>query len=96
MNKFFGNKIKMYRSVIEVWDKNRGLWEKIPMLVKIYDEIVNLVANIDAVAPEVSTTTSGMTNDKNADRVLLAGMLFTVSSALYAFADRTQNGELKN
>jgi hypothetical protein len=96
MNKKFSNKMKTYRAVIQVWDENRALWEKIPILVLIYNEIGKLIADIEAADPSASVTTNGLTDGKHTDKDLFIAELFKITSAIFAYASRNEMADLKH
>jgi hypothetical protein len=96
MNKRLSNKMKTYRAAIQVWDDNKALWEKIPIIVLIYNEIKKLLANIEADEPTAGATTNGLTEGKHTDKSLFIAEFFKLTSAIFAYATRTENASLKN
>lgn len=58
--------------------------------------MVKLIADIETADPSAGVTTNGMTDEKHTNKVLFIAAFFTITSAIFAYADRSENAELKN
>jgi len=94
MNKRLNYKNEMFWTTLNVLLKYKPVWEIIPVIVLLVAEFTKLLEKIKETAMIAGVSLTGVTGEKNATLEDLHTVLFEFTSALAAFAHRTNNFEL--
>lgn len=81
----------MFKTVDEVVETYKSVWENIPIFVLIMNEYRSLLARIMTTAQAAGVNLTGVTGGKNNTLETLASLLFEICSHLALFAERTKN-----
>lgn len=95
MNKRLNNKVQMYQATETVCTQYGNAWSGNSAFTGAYTEFTTLVAGITGTLSAASAATNGITSDKATLHGALAEELYIVSSAVYAYASRTNNLTLR-
>lgn len=95
MEKRFSNKLTMYRAVQKVLLKFKNVWQALAALLAASGDLDAYVIDIETMSKQAKQPTNSVTESKNNVRDLLEKVAFRVTSALTAFASRSNNIELK-
>jgi hypothetical protein len=96
MEKRLNNKLTMYRAAYAVLQKYSGIWQPVPVMVTLSDELKTAIESIETLSKQASESTVGVTESKNQLWEKLIKESYIITSALTAYAARTGNAELKN
>ncbi|KAF0138811.1 MAG: hypothetical protein FD122_3693 [Stygiobacter sp.] len=95
MNRYETNKYNMFKAVNAVFEQNSSVTTEYPALGEALTGFNSVIAEIDATDKKYITSTDGKTVTKNLLEDELIGEVLPVKSALYAYAVKTKNEELK-
>ncbi len=85
----------MFRTVRSVCNMFADKWKNVKAFATAYDEFGNLLIGIADLQKAADKKTSGLTEDKGTARVQLVEYLLKIASAVFEYAVRSGNGELK-
>jgi hypothetical protein len=96
MEKRMENKLIMLRAVLKLMELNQSLWQNNAAIVAAYNELCDLVDQINAYLKSVNNGNSGLAASKQNLQNALIEQAFELASVLLAFANRTNNAVLRS
>jgi hypothetical protein len=95
MNRYETNKYNMFKAVTAVFEQNSSIISGYPALGEVLSEFTSVIGEIDATDKKYITSTDGKTATKNLLEDELIEEILPVKAALYAYAVKNKNEELK-
>lgn len=95
MNRHETNKFNMFKAVTAVFEQNSSAAAEYPALGETFTQFKGVLAEIDATDKKFITSIDGKTITKNLLEDELIDELMPVKAALYAYAVKNKNEELK-
>lgn len=95
MNKREENKLTMYKGTLQVLDSNSDLYAAIPMMIEAVTDLRNTIQSIDSMDVDFLKATKGSTAGKAAEEDKIILVTLKAANALYIYAVRNKNEELK-
>lgn len=95
MNDYFENKESMYIAVEKVMTDNEPRWAGVPKMVSIVNTFRGRLASINSLREIQEENLKGITQDKEARKNIMANLALRIAGAMVAYADETNNNELK-
>ncbi len=94
MEKRMENKLIMLRAVLKLMELNQSLWQNNAAILAAYNELCDLVDQINAYLKSVNNGNSGLAASKQNVQNALIEQTFELASVLLAFANKTNNAVL--
>ena len=94
MEKRMENKLIMLKTVLKLMELNQSLWQNNAAIVAAYNELCDLVNQINEARKTVNNGNSGLAASKQNVQNALIEQAFELASVLLAFANRTNNAVL--
>lgn len=89
------NKLSMYLATLVMLEKNRSIWQDIPAIVQLVDNITKQVGLLQKAVKKQTEKRKGIALDKSSSRQAMADQAILVGGMVKAYANAVENYQLE-